>query len=238
MPLGKGRAVSNFAFVGAADWPEIHTDCARAKAISARIRGRHASTIGGRSSIWSAKAGNAAAHEQKLIASNIALAVPSNESGWPPTDARHRGFEVTGMPGGAKGYVDYVLWGTNGVPLSVVETKRSSKSPHLGISEGLLAPAVGISCGTRFLQQGIRFVAKMIVLPRPTPSSSSSASTANTRNTQVISRASSLTAHRTSQSPIDDFSITQGTFRPSTSAAIWNSSVRICRDHKVPCRSR
>ncbi|ART68885.1 restriction endonuclease subunit R [Mycobacterium dioxanotrophicus] len=61
-----------------------------------------------------------------------------NEAGWPLTEARDREFEVTGMPGGGKGYVDYVLWGADGLPLAVVEAKRTTKSPHLGEQQAKL----------------------------------------------------------------------------------------------------
>jgi len=36
------------------------------------------------------------------------------------------------IPRGAKGYCDYVLFGSNGLPLAVVEAKRTSKSPLIG----------------------------------------------------------------------------------------------------------
>lgn len=61
-----------------------------------------------------------------------------NEAGWPLTDTRDREFEVVGMPGGGKGYADYVLWGADGLPLAVVEAKRTTKSPHLGEQQAKL----------------------------------------------------------------------------------------------------
>lgn len=54
------------------------------------------------------------------------------EAGWTLDQPRDREFEVTGMPSGGMGYVDYVLWGADGLPLAVVEAKRTSKSPHVG----------------------------------------------------------------------------------------------------------
>ncbi|MDH6194430.1 type I restriction enzyme R subunit [Mycobacterium frederiksbergense] len=282
--------MSNFAFVGAADWPEIHTDCARAESylsadprtacfysrraveqlvdllydvialplpykndLSARIneppfRAQVPPAIVQKLNLIR-KAGNAAVHEQKQIAPNIALAVlrelhhimvwavyhhsaypkaaplklpfdpklaakaaplsrqevaalaakfaaqdeahtkalaekdelaaardaeiaqlreevkkaqaanlqPDdrdyseaqtrdtfidlmlNEAGWPLADARDREFEVTGMPpDNGTGFVDYVLWGANGLPLAVVEAKRTSKSPHIGEQQAKL----------------------------------------------------------------------------------------------------
>ena len=45
-------------------------------------------------------------------------------------------IEVFGMPNThEKGYADYVLFGQNGVPLAVVEAKRTSKSPTAGIPQ-------------------------------------------------------------------------------------------------------
>ena len=35
---------------------------------------------------------------------------------------------------GQMGYVDYVLFGKDGLPLAVVEAKRSSKDPNIGLS--------------------------------------------------------------------------------------------------------
>ncbi len=53
------------------------------------------------------------------------------EAGWEPDDPGVREYPVTGMPAG-KGYVDYVLWGTDGLPLAVIEAKRTSKDAGLG----------------------------------------------------------------------------------------------------------
>lgn len=61
------------------------------------------------------------------------------EAGWPLTDARDREFEVTGMPNTeGVGYADYVLWGADGLPLAVVEAKRTSKSPEIGQQQAKL----------------------------------------------------------------------------------------------------
>lgn len=62
-----------------------------------------------------------------------------SEAGWPLNEARDREFEVSGMPtGGGTGFVDYVLWGEDGLPLSVVEAKRTSKSPQVGQQQAKL----------------------------------------------------------------------------------------------------
>ena len=67
------------------------------------------------------------------------------EAGWPLDQARDREYEVTGMPvspgsttATGKGYVDYVLWGADGLPLAVVEAKRTTKSPQVGQQQARL----------------------------------------------------------------------------------------------------
>lgn len=51
------------------------------------------------------------------------------ESGWNPHGTNVREYEVTGMPNYADlGFVDYVLWGNDGLPLAVIEAKRLSRS--------------------------------------------------------------------------------------------------------------
>lgn len=61
------------------------------------------------------------------------------EAGWSLDAERGREYPVTGMPpDGGKGYVDYVLWGADGLPLAVVEAKRTSKSAELGRTQAQL----------------------------------------------------------------------------------------------------
>lgn len=67
------------------------------------------------------------------------------ESGWPlvstgSTDVRvSLEYEVAGMPNAeGKGFVDYVLWGADGLPLAVVEAKRTTKSPQVGQQQAKL----------------------------------------------------------------------------------------------------
>ena len=46
---------------------------------------------------------------------------------------------VTGMPNNTgEGFVDYVLWGKDGLPLAVVEAKRTSKDPLIGKTQAKL----------------------------------------------------------------------------------------------------
>ena len=55
------------------------------------------------------------------------------EAGWDPQAPNVREYEVRGMPNPqGVGYVDYVLWGDDGLPLAVVEAKRTKRSPAEG----------------------------------------------------------------------------------------------------------
>lgn len=55
------------------------------------------------------------------------------EAGWALDQPRDREFEVAGMPNTQeKGYVDYVLWGDDGLPLALVEAKRTKRDPRVG----------------------------------------------------------------------------------------------------------
>jgi len=61
------------------------------------------------------------------------------EAGWPLDQDRDREYPVSGMPNSTgTGYVDYVLWGADGLPLAVVEAKRTSKSAELGRQQAKL----------------------------------------------------------------------------------------------------
>lgn len=61
------------------------------------------------------------------------------EAGWPLADERDREFKVTGMPNEpGVGYVDYVLWGADGLPLAVIEAKRTRKSAAHGQQQAKL----------------------------------------------------------------------------------------------------
>lgn len=57
------------------------------------------------------------------------------EAGWQLRETRDREFEVTGMPNAEnKGFVDYVLWGADGLPLAVVEAKKTTVKRRSGSS--------------------------------------------------------------------------------------------------------
>ena len=55
------------------------------------------------------------------------------ESGFLLNNLKDREYEVSGMPNdNGIGFVDYVLWGKDGLPLAVVEAKRTIRSPKEG----------------------------------------------------------------------------------------------------------
>ena len=61
------------------------------------------------------------------------------EAGWQLNDVRDREFEVHGMPStSGTGKVDYGLWGDDGLPLAVVEAKKSMGSPLAGQQQAKL----------------------------------------------------------------------------------------------------
>ena len=61
------------------------------------------------------------------------------EAGWPLDQPRDREFEVSGMPNTQeKGYVDYVQWGDDGLPLALVEAKRTKRDPRVGQQQAKL----------------------------------------------------------------------------------------------------
>lgn len=61
------------------------------------------------------------------------------EAGWPLVQERDREYEVVGMPNAdGRGYVDYVLWGADGLPLAVVEAKRTRMSAQVGQQQAKL----------------------------------------------------------------------------------------------------
>ena len=63
--------------------------------------------------------------------------------GWkfsgPDADVQEE-YPVEGMAGvvGQMGYCDYVLFGKDGLPLAVVEAKRTSKDPNIGRKQAAL----------------------------------------------------------------------------------------------------
>ena len=62
-----------------------------------------------------------------------------HEAGWALDQPRDREFEVAGMPNGQGiGFVDYVLWGDDGMPLAVVEAKRTRRDARVGQQQAKL----------------------------------------------------------------------------------------------------
>lgn len=73
------------------------------------------------------------------------------EAGWRLSDPRDREFPVAGMPNATgEGFVDYVLWGDDGLPLAVIEAKRSQKDPAVGQQQAkLYADCLEVMTGRR-----------------------------------------------------------------------------------------
>ena len=62
-----------------------------------------------------------------------------HEAGWAMDKEQDREFEVQGMPNNkGVGYVDYVLWGDDGLPLAVVEAKRTKREATVGQQQAKL----------------------------------------------------------------------------------------------------
>ena len=61
------------------------------------------------------------------------------EAGWPLDKPEDREYPVKGMPNETgEGFVDYVLWGHDGLPLAVVEAKRTKKDARIGRQQAKL----------------------------------------------------------------------------------------------------
>ncbi|CAM4071464.1 DEAD/DEAH box helicase family protein [Flavobacterium weaverense] len=90
-------------------------------------------------------------HNTRLILINLLL----REAGWDNfREGREIEFEVIGMPlttnPSGKGFVDYVLWGDNGLPLAVVEAKSTIHSAAKGKHQAsLYADCLEKSTGQR-----------------------------------------------------------------------------------------
>ncbi|MDI5886480.1 DEAD/DEAH box helicase family protein [Flavobacterium yafengii] len=90
-------------------------------------------------------------HQTRLILVDLLL----REAGWDKLrEGREIEFEVSGMPlttnPSGKGFVDYVLWGDNGLPLAVVEAKSTIHSAFKGKHQAsLYADCLEKSTGQR-----------------------------------------------------------------------------------------
>ncbi len=61
------------------------------------------------------------------------------EAGWPLDKPQDREYEVSGMPNEkSQGFVDYVLWGDDGLPLGLVEAKRTKRDARAGQQQAKL----------------------------------------------------------------------------------------------------
>ena len=61
------------------------------------------------------------------------------EAGWALDQKRDREFPVAGMPNHeGKGFVDYVQWGDDGLPLGLIEAKRTKRDPRVGQQQAKL----------------------------------------------------------------------------------------------------
>ncbi len=71
--------------------------------------------------------------ESEAETRDLFIDVLLREAGWDPDGERVREYKVQGMPSNnGSGYADYVLWGDNGLPLAVVEAKRTQQDPKAG----------------------------------------------------------------------------------------------------------
>ena len=76
------------------------------------------------------------------------------EAGWDPAGNNVAEYPVTGMPLSTNplgnGYVDYVLWGSDGKPLAVVEAKKTTRDAEQGrVQAGLYADCLERMTGQR-----------------------------------------------------------------------------------------
>lgn len=62
-----------------------------------------------------------------------------HEAGWNLSQQRDREYPITDMPNNTgDGFVDYVLWGDDGLPLAVVEAKKTRKDADVGKQQAKL----------------------------------------------------------------------------------------------------
>ena len=125
---------------------------AEAEQVKADLDGQLAEV---RRALAEAKAANAAvpdSHDYDEAATrDLFLDLLLREAGWDLSDPRDREFEVSGMPTqSGKGFVDYALWGADGLPLAVVEAKRTRRDATAGRQQAkLYADALEASFGRR-----------------------------------------------------------------------------------------
>ena len=82
------------------------------------------------------------------------------ESGFSLDKKKDKEYEVQGMPNDeGTGYVDYVLWGNDGLPLAVVEAKRTIRSPKEGKQQAKLYA----DCLEKSLNEDLLFIIQMVM---------------------------------------------------------------------------
>ncbi|MBI5284755.1 MAG: DEAD/DEAH box helicase family protein [Chloroflexi bacterium] len=96
-----------------------------------------------REEIAATKAANAAtpdAHDySEAQTRDLYIDLLLREAGWALDKKEDREYEVAGMPNNqGAGYVDYVLWGDDGLPLALVEAKRTRRDPREGQQQAKL----------------------------------------------------------------------------------------------------
>ncbi|MFC3859980.1 DEAD/DEAH box helicase family protein [Deinococcus antarcticus] len=124
---------------------------AQLAALQARVKGRKARA----SVLPPSLASSEKATRERLI--DVLL----REAGWEPGDTNVREYPVSGMPtGSGNGFVDYVLWGHDGLPLALVEAKKTSVNAEDGRQQAkLYADALEAKFGRRpviFYTNGIK----------------------------------------------------------------------------------
>jgi type I restriction enzyme R subunit len=137
-PLSREELVALAAKLKAQD--EAH---AKALADKDELLAAHEAQIAElKAQITAAQAANTATdnHDYSETATrDLFIDVLLHEAGWLLDQPRDREYEVTGMPNGqGKGKVDYVLWGADGLPLAVVEAKRTTTSAQVGQQQAKL----------------------------------------------------------------------------------------------------
>jgi type I restriction enzyme R subunit len=102
-----------------------------------------AELVGLRQQVAAAKAANEArpdAHDyDEATTRDLFIDVLLKEAGWALDRPEDREYPVTGMPNKqGSGFVDYVLWGEDGMPLAVVEAKRTRRDAKVGQQQARL----------------------------------------------------------------------------------------------------
>ncbi len=116
-------------------------DEAHAKALAEKDAAHEAEIAELRAQIAQAQAANTAPDDHDYTEAETRdqyIDLLLHEAGWPLDQPRDREFKVSGMPSEGTGFVDYVLWGADGLPLAVVEAKRTTKSAQVGQQQAKL----------------------------------------------------------------------------------------------------